>query len=235
MSTPVPNAARSRLVCLVLAAVGGGVALLASAQPWASGRAAPGPGLPALAVSVAGRQAAPAVGALALVALAGIVALFATRGIARLVVAALLLVAGLGLTVAALVATRDPAQLLREAPAAAGLPSAGPREVAGGALSLWPWAAAASGLLIAAAGLLALGSRGWPGMSARYERAGGAAADERAAPVESPDDRGAAASGGPVRTEEEERAVRDDLASRARWDSLDAGVDPTDDRRSPSV
>jgi hypothetical protein len=73
--------------------------------------------------------------------------------------------------------------------------------LAGGSL-VWPVAGVAGGLVVAAGGLIAARSgHRWPAMGARYERTTAPAAAARAA---EPDD------------------------TRAAWDALDQGVDPTD-------
>lgn len=122
-------------------------------------------------VGVSGRTIDGAVTALALVALAGVVAVIATKGVVRRVIGALVAVSGLALgsrVVGAIPAVSDSRarDLVRAAhPQVAGAPHVATHPV-------WAVLSLAGAALVVAAGLLAawLGGR-WAGLSARYDRA----------------------------------------------------------------
>jgi uncharacterized membrane protein (TIGR02234 family) len=178
--------------------LGPSLVLLASSFTWAKGTAELAGG--ELAVTVGGRAVTPAPAGLAAVAFAALIVVFTVRGFGRALIAGLLALCGAAVAYTAAVGASDREAL--DARAA---------EVSGDAASTvhslshtaWPWAAAAGGLLILLAGLLALryGSR-WPAMSARYER-DGTPRPRRAAPAPDPD-------------------RPEDL-----WKALDRGEDPT--------
>jgi len=163
---------RRRQLGLAVAAcaLGAAVALLAAGQPWARAQVVQGPLRLALAPS--GRTLAPLVAALGVVALAGAVAIAATRRAARLVTGVLLSSCGAVVAIAALRTRADLARALAgEAGRAVGRASATP---VGVVATSWPWVAAAGGALITAAGLLTVArGRGWPAMSARYDAPAG--------------------------------------------------------------
>ena len=166
---------RQLRAAVLLCLVGAAVVLLATGRAWTQVEVPAGPLADARTVAVTGADLAPGVRALALVGLAGVVALLATRTTGRLVVGLLLTVAGAGV-VAAVLAADLTAGSLREA----GVPGAA---VPVGATA-WPVLAALGGGLVAAGGLLAvLRGRSWPAMGARYE-APAAPAPAPAAPVQ---------------------------------------------------
>ena len=171
-ATPSPAAWwRSRRTAVLLALLGGGVALLGQGRPWATGHAAliANTSSP---LTLDGGSAAPGAGALALVALAGAVALATAGRAVRRVVAALLALTGVALVWLVVAARRSP-QTLRAAIEAATGTTGGTTGPADGLLSwtAWPLVAAAGGLLVSVAAVLALRWSGtWQGPSARYER-----------------------------------------------------------------
>ncbi|MGW4565755.1 TIGR02234 family membrane protein [Streptomyces sp. NPDC004561] len=188
---------RSLAVALLCGALGAAVALLATRQRWAEGSATVAGG--AIPLSVKGSDVTGVPAALAIVGLAALVAVFAVRGAARLVVAALLTLSGAGIVAAALVTASDSSALDEKAAQASGDTSA---TVAALSHTGWPYVAAAGGVLLLLAGLLALRfGRLWPAMSGRYER-GGDRPRRTARPVD------------PERPEE-------------IWKALDRGEDPT--------
>ncbi|MEU3463154.1 TIGR02234 family membrane protein [Streptomyces sp. NPDC006733] len=191
---------RSLALALLLGAAGAALTLLAAGKTWAHGTAKYAEGSVALAVS--GREVTGVPGALALVGLAALVAVFAVRGAARSVLSGLLVLCGAGIVTTSL--TEGPgAALGAAAKAATTLTST---TVVGETSTTWPWAAAAGGALLLAAGALAvLCGRHWPGMSNRYDRDGAAARPSRRAQRTAPD---------PERPEE-------------LWKALDRGEDPT--------
>lgn len=147
-----------------LCLLGSALLLLALSRSWLAYRyAAPAP-LPARQLTVAGSQLAPGARALALLGLAGVAALLATRGLARALVGLLVAVAGFA---AAAVVVRV---LLAPGRAVAGV-AAADGEPLGTDLGGWPYVALAGGVLVAAAGLLVVvRGRKWAAMPARYDR-----------------------------------------------------------------
>ncbi|MFF6955993.1 TIGR02234 family membrane protein [Streptomyces sp. NPDC088197] len=203
-----PSAARrtaTRVLAVALACgvIGASVVLLAAGKTWARGTVAFGQGT--LPVHATGSQATALPGALALVGLAALVAVFAVRRIGRYVVSGLLTLSGLGVVVVVLARRAATGALNERAAAASGLTraTAGHTSTTG-----WPLVAVAGGVLLLLAGLLALRyGHAWPAMSSRYDR-----------PGSRPSLRGrAAAAPAPI---DPDRA--EDL-----WKALDRGEDPT--------
>jgi len=197
---PPRTALRPLAAALLMGALGSALVLVAAGKPWTHGTAAfAGSGVP---VHATGSQTTALPGALALVGLAALVAIFAVRRIGRWVVSALLTLSGLGAAATVLARRGDHGAINSAAASATGLT----RSTAGQVTTTsWSLVAVAGALLLLAAGLLALryGSR-WPAMSGRYDRADG----KRPAPVRAP---------API---DPDRA--EDL-----WKALDRGEDPT--------
>jgi uncharacterized membrane protein (TIGR02234 family) len=196
------GAYRALAVALACGVLGSSLVLLAAGKTWARGTAsAAGHDMP---VHASGSQMTALPGALALVGLASLVAIFAVRRIGRYAVAALLALSGLGAAVTALARRGDHGALDSAAAGATSLThaTAGHTTTTG-----WPFVTVVGGLLLLVAGLIALrhGSR-WPAMSGRYDRAGARTSAARAARTPAPVD--------PDRPE--------DL-----WKALDRGEDPT--------
>ncbi|MYS21191.1 TIGR02234 family membrane protein, partial [Streptomyces sp. SID4948] len=150
-----------------------------------------------------GSQTTALPGALALVGLAALVAVFAVRRLGRWAVSGLLALSGVGVVATVLARRADHAPVNTAAAGATGLTRATAEHVG---TTSWPLVGVAGGLLLLVAGLLALryGSR-WPAMSSRYDRAGGKRpVSRRAAPPPIDPDRA------------------EDL-----WKALDRGEDPT--------
>ncbi|MBC9724602.1 TIGR02234 family membrane protein [Streptomyces sp. TRM68367] len=188
----------SLAVALLCGALGAAVALLATRQRWSEGTATVAGG--AFPLTAKGSDVTGVPAALAIVGLAALVAVFAVRRAGRLVVAALLALSGVGTVTSALLGTSDSSALDEKAAQASGDTSA---TVDAFTHTAWPYVAAAGGILILLAGLLALRyGRLWPAMSGRYERSG------------APRPRRAAAAPDPDRPEE-------------LWKALDRGEDPT--------
>lgn len=118
-------------------------------------------------VAVAGQAAAPALTACALVALAAAAALAIARGPGRVLAAALVGLAGLGVAAAALAAVARPASAVEATLSArTGLVHAPARIAA----TAWPWVALAAGVALVAAALWAgLAQRGWT-VTGRFDR-----------------------------------------------------------------
>jgi uncharacterized membrane protein (TIGR02234 family) len=153
----------------LLDVVGAGAALLIASRPWQTitvERAAP---FPTINREVIGRTVNGAPTAFALVALAGVVAVLATRGAVRRLVGGAIALAGLGLMWSGL-ASADPIGEVRA------------HEIAGVPLDatfpgptvethvIWPALTAVCGALVAVSGIvIAWRGHRWQAMSARYE------------------------------------------------------------------
>ena len=219
---------------LLAGAVGAGLILLAMRAQWAQAVFTPQKPLTAEVVSVSGTDLVPLAEALALATLAGLIAVIATRGVARRAVGALLALFGAGAGAAVLtavtaktvvsvaagkVASPESAALSGTAAGSttSGSSGSGAVVVSGSAghaiINGTPWQAAVivGALLIFAAGLgTALRGQDWPVMSARYDAPGA---------------RDAAGADG---TAGQERAARPSDAA-SMWESLNGGEDPTED------
>jgi uncharacterized membrane protein (TIGR02234 family) len=218
---------------LLAGAVGAGLILLAMRAQWAQAVFTPQKPLTAEVVSVSGNDLVPLAEALALAALAGLVAVIATRGIARRAVGALLALFGAGAGAAVLTTVTDATVVSVAAgkvasPESAALSGTAAGSTTSGAsgngalvlsnsaghaiMSGTPWQAAVivGALLIFAAGLAtALRGQDWPVMSARYDAPG-------------------AQSAGTSRS-----ARGSDAATM--WESLNGGEDPTEDDRDENA
>ncbi|WP_407553629.1 TIGR02234 family membrane protein [Streptomyces sp. Pv4-95] len=194
------SARRSLALALLAGALGAGLALLSSGRTWAEGTAVLAQG--ELPRRVTGSDVTGVPGALAVVGLAALVAVFAVRRAGRIAVAALLALSGLGTVVAAVLGNSDTSALREKAATAVGLTGTDVHHVTH---TLWPWVAAAGGVLLLIAGVLALlHGRYWPAMSGRYERTPGGGRGPRRAPAAPDLDR-----------------------PEEIWKSLDRGEDPT--------
>ncbi|HEY3629372.1 MAG TPA: Trp biosynthesis-associated membrane protein [Jatrophihabitantaceae bacterium] len=191
---------------LGLLALGGAGALLASGRAWQTVTAPRPRPFGDAVVDVSGRTLEPAVAALGVVALAGVVAALATRGIVRRIVGGLLVAAAIGLTGAAVagmqsVSAHRARSLVADARTAAGLdPTRAPHVTVH---AVWPLLVliCALAVLLGGAAIAVWGHRG-VALSSRYE-----------APA-------ARASADAQRT------------STALWNDLDRGHDPTGESRS---
>ncbi|WP_369077182.1 Trp biosynthesis-associated membrane protein [Symbioplanes lichenis] len=143
-----------RLAYAVLAtAAGAGLVLWGITRTWST-KVTDRPGLTQLRETHPGTDTAPLVLALALVALAGAGALFATKGVVRRVLGVLIAVAGVGVVVATIAGR-------------AGLDIG----EAGAGATAWPVVCVAGGLLVVLGGWWTVRhGHEWPGMGARYER-----------------------------------------------------------------
>lgn len=205
---PAPGRSRARrelTFALALCAAGSAVALLAATRGWVTVRLPRPSPLSPVVVEGSGRTVEPVVPALAVVGLAGVVGLLATRRAGRAVVGALLAAAGLAVVVGALAHLPAPSQADALTLLDAHGPVVGLRSdaaVSARSHPLWPVLAACGGLALCTGGTVTLlRSRTWPGMSGRYDRAGA---------------RGGVAAR-PARA----------ASSHELWDALDRGEDPT--------
>ncbi|MEV6668616.1 TIGR02234 family membrane protein [Streptomyces sp. NPDC051162] len=191
---------RSVAVALLLGAAGATLVLLAGGRTWAEGTAAADIAQSAVSKQVSGQDVNGLPGALAVVGLATLVAVFAVRGVWRTVVAAVLALCGAGIVAGAATGARDTSALEEKAAKAQGLTSTAVDHIS---RTPWPWVALVGGILLFLAGLLALRyGQHWPAMSGRYERDG---TPRPRRPRTAPD---------PERPEE-------------LWKALDRGEDPT--------
>lgn len=203
---------RERGLTALLCAAGAGLVLLAGGRPWATVKAEDA--ITPFSQHLTGHDLGGTATALAWAGLAGLAALFATRGRVRSGVGALIALFGAGVVYASVAAVQR-AHVLSVAGDRSALLKIGAHPAL--AVNLWWMASVTGGVLLVAGGLVAAarGAR-WPGMSARYERDG--------APASRPAPRKDAASGAP---EQDPSAL---------WKSLDRGEDPTarDAAREPS-
>ncbi|HJQ43335.1 MAG TPA: Trp biosynthesis-associated membrane protein [Jatrophihabitantaceae bacterium] len=202
----MPDRMRSRVefaTALLLDLIGGGAALLISTRHWQTVHIDREPPLPDHTLEITGRHLDNAPTAVAVVALAGVVAVIAVKGLARNVVGAALALAGVILMWRSL-ALLDPTSFSwvlhhyqSDPSVAVGIDTSRPSSH-----RVWPWLSTVSGLLIVVAGVL-IAARGhtWATLSARYEAPTAATQDDDVA-----------------------RARRD----ASMWQSLDRGDDPTD-------
>lgn len=207
-SSESPQRSVGRRLAILLILLGAVVVIFASTRIWARVEVPGVAGLPELTVS--GRVAASSGIPIALAAAAGAFVLVTSARTVRFLVGLGLFLAGAWVALNSIMVSQDTgAQLANAMRDSLGLFTSRSNlgALAFGAsfgqaraeLTLWPWVAAAGGLLIALAGLLVM-LRGahWPGPADRYERAGAEPSPE-------------VADAGPART----------------WDALSRGEDPT--------
>jgi uncharacterized membrane protein (TIGR02234 family) len=191
---------------LLLDLLGGGAALLVSARAWQTVRVPRERPLADEVLHVSGRTLDAAPTALALVALAGVVAVLATRGTARRVVGGVLVVTGALLVWRAVVdlaamGVHRALDLVRSHHPAAGIDSAATAHVS--VAAAWAVLTVIAGALVLASGAwVAAAGHTWWSMSARYD-----APSPRPAPQDAADARA--------------------RADATLWKALDAGDDPT--------
>jgi uncharacterized membrane protein (TIGR02234 family) len=221
------SAKREYSYTLLAGAVGAVLVLFAVREQWAQAVFTPPKPLTTEIVNVSGTDLVPLAGGLALAALAGLVAVIATRSWVRRAVGALLALFGAGAGAAVLtrvtartvlsvatgkVASPESAALSGAAGSTTGGSSGGSALVITGAnghaiMTGTPWQVAViiGALLVFAAGVATvLRGQDWPVMSARYDAPGAQSA----------------ATGRPARAAD----------AATMWESLNGGDDPTDDR-----
>jgi uncharacterized membrane protein (TIGR02234 family) len=151
---------RSRALAFGCLLLGGGLALVGSAQPWWR---AVGEGV---AVKFSGTQATGGLSqALAIVALAGILLMLALRTRGRRVIGALLLLVGAGIAVVGGLRLQPSADAVRSQVREVSLADAFHVSA-----TAWPWVFALSGVLVAAGAVLTIATAGtWPSGSDRFQ------------------------------------------------------------------
>jgi uncharacterized membrane protein (TIGR02234 family) len=221
---------REYALALVLVVCGGAVALAAAQAGWVVAapvgeRVATILGGAVGGTSYPGTALAPLIAPLGWVAIAGALAVVATRGLGRRIVGVFVGLIGLGLASAALAVLADPAGAAVDPVRAA----AGGGFRAGAQVSSvawwWPVLACAGGLLVVAgAALVVLHGARWPVMAASYERAG---SPPSAGPAGA-DGAGARARSRGRKGRPPGRAAGASPAARTdAWSRLDRGEDPT--------
>ncbi len=235
------------MAILILGVLGAGLALLALHQGWAHVRtAAPAP-LPASVITDSGQSMIPYAEGLAIAALATLVAILATRSVARRVVGVLLAGLGAGIAAAALAGVSEAVAVAAAASSLSPATGSGASTTSGDAgnggasdlpnvagfhshavLTAGPWQAATvlGGLAIIAAGVLVVwrASR-LPVMSSRYDAPAVAGPGRPAQPPEPPAAARVAATGPARPAAGPARPGRNDSATM--WESLSRGEDPT--------
>jgi uncharacterized membrane protein (TIGR02234 family) len=151
---------RSRALAFGCLLLGGGLALVGSAQPWWR---AVGEGI---AVRFSGTQATGGLSqALAIVALAGTLLMLALRTRGRRVIGALLLLVGVGIAVVGGLRLQPSADAVRSQVREVSLADAF-HVIA----TAWPWVFALSGVLVAAGAVMTIiTARRWPSGSDRFQ------------------------------------------------------------------
>jgi uncharacterized membrane protein (TIGR02234 family) len=199
--TPARELGTAVLGCLA----GAGLAVYAATRVW-SVQVTERPGLSALRAATTGAAHEPWLVGFALVALAGAGALLATRGALRRLLGGLLAVVGAAVAAGAVVGRT-------------GLePGA-----AGAGATIWPIAVVIGAAMIVWVGLAAARhGHHWPAMGSRYDRRPAPPAPARATAGTGP-----SATAGPGGVEEPAPAGPPP-DTRAIWDALDRGIDPTE-------
>lgn len=190
-------------VALLLDLIGGALTLIFATRTWQTIRVSREAPLHVLSLDLTGRKIDSLPTALALVALAGVVAVLATRGVWRRIVGTLLALAGIGIVVSAIAHRNGVSATRAQDLLQAALPSVGPANDAigmGRVSAAWWVLTVVCGVLIAVAGaLIARRGQSWAGMSAKYDR--------------------------PTSVDPERDAAKRDASF---WSALDRGDDPTD-------
>jgi uncharacterized membrane protein (TIGR02234 family) len=186
------------VVALVADLLGASGILLVVGRTWQRASVIRQAPLPAAIVHLSGRDLQAALGAFALIALAGVVAIPATRGFGRRIVGAALAASGVVVVWRALISLSPASAARVRAAVASGVgvdTSSRPRI---DVMVAWPLATAGCGMLIALAGVLTvIFAARWSAMAGRYEAPTAAARRERPA------------------------------TDTALWAALDRGEDPT--------
>jgi uncharacterized membrane protein (TIGR02234 family) len=194
---------RELVTAALLCAAGAGLTVSAGGRDWATVHAQDT--LVPLSRSLTGQELTGAAPALGWAGLAGLAALVATQGRVRAAVGVLLAVFGAGIGYSSVTAVSR-SHVLRSAADKSQLLGLAQHATVG--TTAWWTISAVGGLLLLAAGVLvAVRGARWPGMSARYDRAGG--------------------DGDKAGTPRPAAAVPGTADPLGMWKSLDRGEDPT--------
>jgi uncharacterized membrane protein (TIGR02234 family) len=194
-------------LAVLLTLVGSALVLLAARRTWIEVPSSDGLTIASLHTTVRGSRVSGVPQALGLVGLAGVLALVATRGVARAVVGALVGLAGLGVVVDAVRSLHDgllgrlvsghASDVCDVGASTSGCLLATERFVGITEHPGWAWLTLVGGLVLLAAGALVVArGRSWAGLSSAYQVPAATAAEPPA-------------------------------GDKAVWDALDRGDDPT--------
>jgi uncharacterized membrane protein (TIGR02234 family) len=225
---------------LLLDALGGGGALLIAVRPWQSvqtPRAAP---RPPDVLELTGRTVDGAPTALALVAVAGVVAVLATRGVVRRSVGVVVMAVGVGLIWRSVVDADAISVGRARALVADRHPTVDLTGVRPEVISHPVWAALSAvcgGLVVLAGALIAWRGHRWQVMSSRYDSVAGRSPEADHQPHADREPGRDCAPGRETRGDLSRDPSRDPdgdpereqaRAARTMWHALDRGEDPTD-------
>jgi uncharacterized membrane protein (TIGR02234 family) len=213
--------------------IGGALALFASGRSWQTVTAHRARPLADDVLDVTGRTLHPAVSGFAVVALAGVVGILASRGIARRIIGAVLVIAGGivcwdAVTALRAISSEHARSVLRDAQSGVGLDAG--RAVTVAVHPVWPVLAALGGLLIVLAGALTIGcGSAWTGLSGRYEHPAPAAGPQHDARLWSALDRGIDPTADPAPGAGGTADAPERAADQVRDQSVDAPDGPASD------
>jgi uncharacterized membrane protein (TIGR02234 family) len=158
------TARRQLLVAVGLCLLGSVLVLVAVSRAWVSASVTAAAPLPSRRFEEVGSQLAPGARALALVGIAAVAALPATRRLGRTLVGLLIAAAGVGIVAVLVRVLLDPVAALSRTKATHADFDGAVR------LGAWPYVAVLGGVLLLAAGaLVVVRGRSWVAMSSRYD------------------------------------------------------------------
>jgi len=162
---------RTYRITLILLALGAGALFLGYGRTWSTTTVTE-PGLPSLVVQLSGRDVQPVGAATAIVALAAIAGLVATKRLGRILSGGILVAVGLvDLFLALRFAAGDRTSIVAAVSEKVGQDLDPARVAADTSTAMWWAIAGLGGLCLLVAGVMALtASRGWPTLGSRYER-----------------------------------------------------------------
>lgn len=160
------RARRELGAALLLVLLGAAGLYLASSREWVQAVVEARPPLPPVQRELTGDQVVGLLRPISLVALAAVAALAATRGLGRVLVGALVILAGVGSVTASLIGLAEGTDEALRANPATGSAATGAQASFTG---WWVLAVLAGVLLIAGGSLVAIRGRRWSAMSSRYE------------------------------------------------------------------
>ena len=160
---------RPPTIAVLAGAASGGLMLLGATRPWVTAEVST-PGVPTEVVTVSGSQAVPATAALALVVLAGAVAIVPTGGRLRRAVGGVVTAAGVTAALLAGLAGNAVRSAVAEAVAASPASLGGDPAIGDPTLSWWRWLTLIAAVAAAGVGVwTARSGSTWAVMGNRYE------------------------------------------------------------------